>query len=224
MSVLAVFRRLSEMEFYKNALFIRKDMTKWLIKDFGYKKNPKNIRMVIKDISIEDQKTVNSIFEKYGKSLNKEFQSEYPEWFINYERNFISDKLYSMITNITNAYFLHPFIEKEYSLRREFQDEAIAACYALCQELAYIQSLFPMDLNRFSYLLKSIDKEIKLLKDWRQSDNRRKGTNLNQDSNSDDNHYNVNNNGNLNNNNNDNNNNGVRPRFETLRKAQMSDQ
>lgn len=51
MSVLKNLRSLSTMEFYKNALYIRKDLTQWLLRDFGAKKSPKSVKMIIKDIT-----------------------------------------------------------------------------------------------------------------------------------------------------------------------------
>lgn len=174
MSVLKNLRNLSAMEFYKNALFIRKDLTQWLLRDFGAKKNPKNVRMVLKDITKEEQQTIDKIFENHGKSTNKEFQSEYPQWFVDFERKVITEKLFEMMTNITEANSIYPYRDFEWDLRREYQDKAITNCYAIFQELQYIVSLFPTDLNRFVYLLDKIEKEIDLLKGWRQSDNKRR--------------------------------------------------
>lgn len=34
MSVLKAFRNLSDMEFFKNSMYLRNDLTKWLLKDF----------------------------------------------------------------------------------------------------------------------------------------------------------------------------------------------
>lgn len=174
MSVLKNLRSLSTMEFYKNALYIRKDLTQWLLRDFGAKKSPKSVKMVIKDITEEEKETVDKIFEAHGKSTNKEFQNEYPEWFVDFERKVITEKLYEMMTSITEANSVYPYRDFEWDLRREFQDKAVTNCYALYQELQYIVSLFPADLNRFVYLLDRIEKEIDLLKGWRQSDNKRR--------------------------------------------------
>lgn len=171
MSVLKHLRSLSEMEFYKNAIRIRKDLTVWMLKDFGAKRNPKSVKQVIKNISEDDQKVIDDIFLKYGKTSNHQYQSEYPSWFVNYERKIISTILTNMIHCITKANSIYPSKEFEWDLRRKYQDIAITQCYALYQELQYIVSLFPTDLNRFCYLLEDIEKEIALLKGWRQSDN-----------------------------------------------------
>ena len=173
MSVLKALRSLSTMEYYKNAVHIRRDITQWMLRDFGARKNPKNVALVIKDISDEDRATVDEIFEKYGRSTKKEFQYEYPDWFVDFERRHISDILHDMMTDITEANSIYPVFVFEFELRRTHQDNAIAACYRLYQELQYIQSLFPQDLNRFAPLLGDIEREVNLLKGWRQSDNKR---------------------------------------------------
>lgn len=50
------------MEFYKKAIDLRKEITIWLLKDFGYKRNARSVKRVIKDISEEDKKTIDDIF------------------------------------------------------------------------------------------------------------------------------------------------------------------
>ena len=77
------------MEFYKKAIDLRKQITIWLLKDFGYKRNARSVQRVIKNISEEDKKTIDDIFIKYGKNVNKEYESVYPEWFVEDERKII---------------------------------------------------------------------------------------------------------------------------------------
>ncbi len=76
MAVLKNLRSLSNMQFYKTAIYIRKELTDWMLRDFGTTKNKKSVRQVIKDISPEDQKTIDDIFTKYGRSSNKKDQGE----------------------------------------------------------------------------------------------------------------------------------------------------
>ena len=63
------------MEFYKNAIYMRTEISKWMMRDFGVKRNPKSVNQVIKDISKEDQQMIDEIFSKYGKTPNHEFQA-----------------------------------------------------------------------------------------------------------------------------------------------------
>lgn len=59
MSVIKALRNLSTMEYYKNAIYIRKYLTQWMLCDFGEKKNLKNIKYVIKDITEEEKNRQN---------------------------------------------------------------------------------------------------------------------------------------------------------------------
>lgn len=103
MSVLKNLRNLSNMQFYKTALFIRKELSEWMLREFGTTRNKKSVRQVIKDITPEDQKTIDEIFIKYGRSTNKEYQGEYPEWFMDHERDTILKVLQELMENIVRA-------------------------------------------------------------------------------------------------------------------------
>jgi len=79
MSVPSGLRDLSKMEYYKNAVRIRTLIDEWLIREFGLKKSYRSVRQVIKNITEDDQKLIDSIFEKYNANLNKTYNGEYPE-------------------------------------------------------------------------------------------------------------------------------------------------
>ena len=67
MSVIKSLRTISKMEFYKTAINIRKELTIWMIKDFGARRNPKSVMQVIKDISDDDRQIMN---ETMGVLIN----------------------------------------------------------------------------------------------------------------------------------------------------------
>ena len=173
MSVIKNMRNLSSMEFYKKAIDLRKEITIWLLKDFGYKRNARSVKRVIKDISEEDKKTIDDIFIKYGKNANKEYESVYPEWFVEDERKIIMEILQSMMINITKANSIYVTNTLEYETRRMYQDKAIGDCYCLYHEIQYITTIFPTNLNNLVFLLDDIEREIDLLRGWRASDKSR---------------------------------------------------
>ena len=175
MSVLKNLRNLSTMQFYKNAINIRKDITEWMMRDFGTTRNKKGIGQVIKDIEESDQKTIDEIFAKYGKSPHKEFQGEYPSWFMEYEREILFKIMQELVEDIIKANSIYVSNNTEYELRRAFQDKAIGCCYALYQELHYLKRVTGTDLNAFTTILEEIEKEVDLIKGWRQSENKLKG-------------------------------------------------
>lgn len=172
MAVIANLRNLSRMEYYKNAMRIRTEITKWIMRDFGTKKNPKDIKHTIADITEDEEKIINEIFVKHGKSTKKEFQSVYPEWFTEVERKYLIDIMWQMMCSIISANSVYPEIIAEYNFRRVKIDEAIAAVHQLYYELDYISRVFPQNLNFFEPLLDALEKEDHLLKGWRQSDNK----------------------------------------------------
>lgn len=162
------------MEFYKNAIELRKYLTNWLLRDFGMSRNTKSVNQVIKNIDEKDKKVIDDIFRKYDKTPNHEFRSEYPEWFVTFERDVIIQILQEMVANITSANSIYATKDFEFDMRRKYQDEAIICCYKLYQELQYIISIFNTDLNKFVPIIEMIEKEVDLLKGWRQSDNKAK--------------------------------------------------
>lgn len=91
MSVVKHLQKLSDMEYYKVAVALRREITLWLLRDLGLNHRCKSLKMVLKDATPEETAAVNSVFETHGKSLNKQFRNEYPV----YEgRKKISNKIF----------------------------------------------------------------------------------------------------------------------------------
>ena len=55
-------------------------------------------------------------------------------------------------------------------MRRDYQNTAIVNCEQLLKELQRIAEIFEVDLNLYSPYVKAIDREIGLIKKWRQRD------------------------------------------------------
>ena len=55
---------------------------------------------------------------------------------------------------------------------RDYQNTAIVNCEQLLKELQRIVEIFEVDVNLYSRYVKAIDREIGLIKKWRQRDNR----------------------------------------------------
>ena len=174
MSVIKGLRKLSTMEFYKNAIRLRQRMTDWLLRDFGTKRNARSINKIITGISEDDQKLINDLFNKYGKNPKSQFKSEFPDWFVDFERKIIIEIMHDMIDYIISANSIYAMKEFEFDERRNMQNKAISCCNKLYQELQYIASSFRIDLNKLVPILDSIEEEVELIKKWRQSDNKRR--------------------------------------------------
>lgn len=83
------------------------------------------------------------------------------------------DQLASQLTsNVRAANSLYPTSIAEYERRREYQNNAIVNCEQLIKELQRVVEIFDVDINLYSRYVKAIDREIDLIKKWRQRDNK----------------------------------------------------
>ena len=65
MSVLARKRNLSQLEFYANAINLRREITMLLLRDLGIKSTVRNIRVNTKKMEEEDAEIFTELLEKY---------------------------------------------------------------------------------------------------------------------------------------------------------------
>lgn len=81
------------------------------------------------------------------------------------------DQLAALITsNVRAANTIYPTNLHECEKRRDYQNTAIVNCEQLLKELQRIAEIFEVDLNLYSPYVKAIDREIGLIKKWRQRD------------------------------------------------------
>lgn len=83
------------------------------------------------------------------------------------------DQLASQLTsNVRAANSLYPTSMTEYERRREYQNNAIVNCEQLIKELQRVVEIFEVVINLYNRYVKAIDREIDLIKKWRQRDNK----------------------------------------------------
>lgn len=83
------------------------------------------------------------------------------------------DQLASQLTsNVRAANSLYPTSMTEYERRREYQNNAIVNCEQLIKELQRVVEIFEVDINLYNRYVKAINREIDLIKKWRQRDNK----------------------------------------------------
>ena len=171
MSVPKNKRTLSELEFFHNALVLRKEMTELLLRDFGIKNKTRSVNKepFILKMEKDDQEVILELFQKYNVI---ELSEEYPMWLIETFRNNILNILHELIMNITAANTIYPIYESELFERRNFQNRAIGNCEQLLQEMQYIIMVVPVKAQKYMKYVELIEKEIALLKGWRKSDNK----------------------------------------------------
>lgn len=168
MSVLARKRNLSELEFYKNAIVLRRDMTFLLLRDLGVKSTIRNMRVNTKRMAADDAAIFMDLLDKYQLKI----AGDYPEWLINKLRSNIWDILTNLMLNITKAYTIWATCKTEAEERRISQDRAIACCENLLKELELATEVLPVDAEKYMRYVGMVDREIALLKGWRKSDNK----------------------------------------------------
>lgn len=164
MSVVKSKRGLSKFEVLHHASKTRVELLKLIIRDFGYHKkrvNPyyKNKRAKTKEELLTDQQRIDK--------EDKFFQA-----FLEDESAYMISKVRELTQNISMANSIYPTILAECDERRIFQDRAIGNCFQLIDELQFIITSLPVDINKYNTYTEMLEQEIKLLKGWRQSDNK----------------------------------------------------
>lgn len=164
MSVLKNKRSVSSLEFYHNAIMLRREITMLLLRDFGIKDKVRSVKSLygVPGMEPEDEQKFREIVEKY--EMKATIIEEYPAWLIDKMRNNIMNILHNMIMNITQANTIYPVCESEFYDRRNFQNHAIGNCEQLLQEMQYIISIIPVDAQKYIRYVEMIEKEIALLK------------------------------------------------------------
>ncbi len=106
----------------------------------------------------------------YGKDETEDF-ARYRYLMQNYKTRI--DQLASRLTNnIRAANSIYPTNLHEYEQRRDYQNAAIICCEQLIKELQRVVEIFDVDINLYARYVKAIDREIGLIKKWRQRDNK----------------------------------------------------
>lgn len=171
MPVLKRKRHASPSDVFHHWNKVRKHITEFLLVDFGYK--PEKTEEKLKKLFTTDPDS--TCVENNRRKLLEKYYS-FEGWFILDERRVIVECLRKITELIYLADNTPITSHEEYIKRRMFQDEAIGQCYRLIQELQYAIETLPVNVNRFTQFSKEIQEGIEFIKDWRQSDNRFKGT------------------------------------------------
>lgn len=160
------------MEFYQNALKLRKEITALLLRDFGLKKKIRTTEILVKMYKIEpsDEQTLKAILTKYR--MDDSVIDEYPEWLIKDFRDTIITILRNMRMNIRMGNSIFVTTKAEYDERRNCWNRAIGSCQQLLEEMQFVIETLPVDAEKYMRYVGMIEKEINLLKGVRKSDNK----------------------------------------------------
>lgn len=156
MSVLAAKRSKSKYEAITFSIKLHSLLTDLMQRSFG----------------IKDLNHFVRVRYAYGKDQIEDF---YKYRYLMQNCKTILDRTASLLTgNLVAAKSIYPTSLEEYNQRRAYQDAAIANCEQLLIELQRTVDIFEVDINVYKEQVNAIDKEIELIKDWRQKDNKLK--------------------------------------------------
>ena len=74
--------------------------------------------------------------------------------------------------NVRAANSIFPTTMAEYEQRRYYQNSALVDCERIVKELQRLVEVFKVDINAYRRYIEAIDREIGLIKKWRQKDNK----------------------------------------------------
>ena len=154
MSVLAVDRKEAKTEPITFSDELRRMLTELANRDFGVKDLDELVRV------------------RYANGIDKYEDFQRYRGLMRDERDKIKDLSYLLTNNLRAANSIYPKNMREYERRREFQGFGVINCEQLITELQHIVELFDVDLNVYERSVKAIDREIGLIKKWRQRDNK----------------------------------------------------
>lgn len=154
MSVLASKRRESKFEAVTYSIELHDMLLDLIQRNFGVKDLDHLVR----------------VRYAYGKDEAEDF-AKYRYLMTNFKTRM--DQLASQLTsNVRAANSIYPTNMREYERRRDYQNNALVNCEQLIKELQRVVEIFEVDLNTYGRYVKAIDREIGLIKKWRQRDNK----------------------------------------------------
>lgn len=128
--------------------------------------------LLSRNFGIKDLDHMVRVKYAYGQIESEDFP------FYHYQMHKYKDRLdklsYSLTNNLMAAKNIYPTSMHEYEKRRDYQNNAIANCEQLLHNLQRVVEIFDVDLNLYGRYVKAINREIDLIKRWRQRDNKLK--------------------------------------------------
>lgn len=176
MSVLKAFRNLSSLEYYRNAVRIRKELENYLMHDFFRKVLHSHLISVENEFPPLDKKYISDLYNKYYDK--RIFEIETPKDYIDYERSYLINICRDMCQSIVTAnsiYISKTAESANLTTRKSYQQRALSDCYRLLEELYEMQEMYPTDLNDLTKIISLLDDEYDLLTGWIKSDKNKLG-------------------------------------------------
>lgn len=153
MSVIKSKQKPTQYEPYINAIQLRRDLTKLMLKDFGYR--PKPVSEYFKNGKKKSLKQYNSDCEKRQK------EEEFFFWFCDNERDFIIELMRKLSYYIQMTVSIgEPQFQRELEDKLSYYNKIVGTLESLYNELQYIIETLPVDINKYVSYSDSIDSLI----------------------------------------------------------------
>lgn len=153
MSVLKARRQESKLEVLVSAEELHKMLIDLIQRDFGLK-NPTNF-----------------FRKRYERGDSQDVAAAKYMFFMHESRKRIDNTAALLTANLRAANSIYPKNLHELETRRDYQNLAIGNCYQIINELQHVVEIFDVDLNIYDRYIQAINREIGLIKRWRQRDN-----------------------------------------------------
>lgn len=156
MSVIVPKRKESRFEVLVHAINLHDMLLELMQRNFGIK----NVKQLVR--------------KKYLFSKEQSEQYAYYRMVLNQSKDRIDHLCRLLIANVRAANTIYPVSASEFERRREYQNDAIVNCEQIKSELQRVVTIFEVDINLYARHIQAIKREIALIKNWRQRDNKQK--------------------------------------------------
>ena len=128
--------------------------------------------LLARNLGIRDpDKLIRKKYE-YGKATIEDFPYYRNELYKFKSR--IKERSIRITDSLRAANTIYVTSMVEYNKRREYQNDAIIECELTIKDLMLFVSVFDVDLNDYKRYIQGLEKEVELIKRWRQRDNKLK--------------------------------------------------
>lgn len=160
-------RNVSSMEYLNLALKIKKNITLLLLRDFGVKDRVWDLELIGKRYKMPEE-DIAQLEEICGRNgITSPLRFMYPEWFLDKKRDEVIDYVDNLYSYAAQANAIYPYVIEEADERRLLLSQAIAQAKALMLELQFLQSILPVNCEKYVPYIEMLTKEVTLLKGQR---------------------------------------------------------
>lgn len=128
------------------------------------------VELMQRSFGVKDLDSFVRLQYAYGKDDKEDFSECRSLLHYSFQR---FDGVASLLAgSVGAALSVYPTSMRVYGRGRDYQNDAVADCVRLIKELQHVVEVFRVDINLYGRYVQAIDREIGLIKKWRQRDNK----------------------------------------------------